>query len=426
MKTNILMLFVLICLAGCKKTVDEPVDEPAVAPFIRPMATPVACKQPVSAIIGPEGGKLVTRDALLSLEIPAGAVQNNTTFTIQQVSSTLEGSGKPTYKISPENLSFLKPAVIRFHYANMALEGSDVNMLAPAYQDEKGIYHAPEFLHDKIAKVITVFTTHFSSWTLYDQYKLSGPDEVGTNGFIKVRLMTYPLLHSLNEDALLMEWDEAAIGTAIGNTDDLLKTAQWKLAGEGGLTLEGLHTVYSAPSQVPAANPVMLSLSMTGKFSSQSPVTEKYILLHPVTITSDEYFTATIDGKKYNVTDAVFVRMPRYIILSGRIMGKMLTMTVSATGIGNYAFGQQHEPGRATLSYIYDNQNGLISQRNGCSLGEPDLIFSPGSVNITAFPEPVGGFLKGSVTGAVLYTHGDYCKTKIKKEIKLSFNVPNI
>lgn len=196
-KYNLLLLICLIIGQACKKpgTETTPISR---EPFYRPVGIPLAGKSPATLTIGANGGKITSTDGSLTLEVPPGAVSASTVFEIQEVNQTLEGNNRPSYKLSPEGTAFLKPITIRFNYSGYNLDGTISEMLAPAYQDDKGLYHAPqEFVNDKAKKILSVSTTHFSNWTLYDWYRLDGPDVVGTEGNIRVKLMTYPFLSSL-------------------------------------------------------------------------------------------------------------------------------------------------------------------------------------------------------------------------------------
>lgn len=165
---------------------------------------------------------------------------------------------------------------------------------------------------------------------------------------------------------------------------------------------------------------------MTGKFEKNGPATTKYTLLHPVTIISDYYFTATIDGVQHNVSQATFVKTPTSYILSGLVDDKrMINLNINAQSKGNFSFGKQGEAGKANFSYAYDNSNTryAVSVRSACSTSEPSLVFSPGQVSITAFPQKAGEDFTGSVSGALLYDQANFCTSGITKNISITFNV---
>jgi hypothetical protein len=423
-KYNVYCLLVLLSFQACKKPAQSDIQT-IPEPYVRPIGTPIQGKVVKRLNIGPEGGSLISADGVLTLQVPAGAIEHDQVFEIQEITSTLEGNNYPTYKLSPEWVKFVKPVQIHFNYQNADLRGSSADMLAPAYQDEKGIYHAPkQFINDKANKKIVVNTTHFSSWTIYDNYRLEGPTEVGTEGNIRIKLMTYPQIPDLTGDDSLQPWDEAKVISQFGYVDEKLKSAEWKITGEGGITPEGLKCLYTAPFDLPSTNPVLVSVSMVGKFESNGPSTAKYTLLYPVTIVSDVFFTATIDGVKHNVTSPAFVKFPGSFTLTGLVDGRrFLTLMVNDLGKGSYAFGILNQPGQAHLSYGYDNTNFVQSFRSSCSPSDPDIVLSPGKVNITSFPEYAGAYIGGNVSGAILYHQYDYCSNQVRKNVSVAFNV---
>ena len=418
------LLLLLLAFQACKKSEKEEIQR-GPEPLIREIGTAIPGKISKRATIGTEGGKISSTDGGLSLDIPAGAVDLNTIFDIQEVTSTLEGNKYPTYKITPEGIRFKKPVTIKINYQNFDLTGSSSEMLAPTYQDEKGIYHVPkEFLNDKANKTLSISTTHFSSWTAYDKYRLEGPTEVGTKGNIQIKLMTYPQVPDLTGDESLQAWDEAEVTDAFGYVDERLKTAEWKLLGEGVVSSQGLKCLYSAPLTPPASNPVLVSVSMTGKFESNGPATAKYTLLYPIQVVSDEYCLAVIDGVEHQVSSAVIAKFPNSFIISGLVDGKrFLTLTVHGTGKGSYPFGMLASSGEAHLSYGYDGSNFVQSMRSACTTGEPNVVLSPGKVNITSYPQQSGGYVAGTVTGAVLYHQTNYCANQVRKSISMSFSL---
>lgn len=66
----------------------------------------------VSAVIGPSGGTLTSSDGRLTLEVPAGAVGAEVTFTVRPVTDPLPGASGTVYELGPEGTTFLQPVAI--------------------------------------------------------------------------------------------------------------------------------------------------------------------------------------------------------------------------------------------------------------------------------------------------------------------------
>src|SRR5690606_6568772 len=73
------------------------------------------CDARDSERIGAKGGVVVSDDGRMSLEIPAGALDEAVDITIEVVDGP-EGSASALYVIEPMGLTFDRPAVLTFDY----------------------------------------------------------------------------------------------------------------------------------------------------------------------------------------------------------------------------------------------------------------------------------------------------------------------
>ena len=167
------LIFLIACMVlSCGKSkVDNPIEDPTENPGDRP--DPVAHGTPigdaVQKSIGTGGGTIAMPDNGISVSIPAGALAAETTFSIQEVSSTIgaNGLGK-SYRLLPENVQFKQDVEITFAYKDSMLAGKFEDLLFMAYQDAKGYWRVPKnTVQDKANKTLKVKTRHFSDWSGY-------------------------------------------------------------------------------------------------------------------------------------------------------------------------------------------------------------------------------------------------------------------
>src|SRR5688500_10913461 len=113
----LLAILVMVASFSCKKSViDKPTPVPA-APLVTAAGTPdgVANSKLITAA---SGGSITSTDGKITVDIPAGALTNNETITIQPVTNTTGlGQGK-AYRLTPHGLAFNKPVTITFPYTD--------------------------------------------------------------------------------------------------------------------------------------------------------------------------------------------------------------------------------------------------------------------------------------------------------------------
>ena len=95
------------------------------------------CDLAVGEQIGRDGGVVVSDDGRLSLEIPAGALDQNVEITIEAVPGP-EGSASDLYVMEPMGLVFDRPVTVTFDYDGETLgeaEADDLTMVAQREAD---------------------------------------------------------------------------------------------------------------------------------------------------------------------------------------------------------------------------------------------------------------------------------------------------
>jgi|GEM_PF-4758916 len=422
MKKNLFMLTIVLIVFSCKKNDQKPETDHA-QPVKRDIGIPITGRSAVTKTIGIDGGSVSADDGLLSVIIPAGALQEATNVSIQAIENTLPGSQGPAYRLLPEGTVFKKPVTIRISYAGINLEGTDPALLRLTYQDAEGYYYMPGVTDvDKVTKTVTTQSSHFSNWTVFECYKLTAPNSVLPGGTADLKIRTYIPIGPLakNPDKVLGDYIET------DDNDPILSSALWRLSGEGTITPYEKGCAYLAPSSVPNQNPVTVSVELTGNFfGSGSSKVQKLILLKPIAIEGSENFTINLDGVSTRVTQGVFFTMGDGLYISGKMQDRQFNIRISAKRTGSFPFKLQSAANAADISLVsqVDLLDYMCSFRTACDETEPTFIFSPGQVEISKYPAQPGEFLQGIVSGATLYTGGNYCSSPKTVKLNASFKI---
>ncbi len=133
----------------------------------------------VTAVIGPDGGTIVSTDEKLTLEIPPGALSTKLTITVKTSSENLGQCGN-LYRITfseEEEFTFLKPVAIRIKYVSDSLpedakeENLRIGLLGPMDCWEL----LSNSIVDKTNRVVNATTDHFSGVGLLYVISTTGP-----------------------------------------------------------------------------------------------------------------------------------------------------------------------------------------------------------------------------------------------------------
>lgn len=119
---------------GSADVFDSSVDNLSGDSVVTP-APPLPVAIPTSATIGPAGGSIRSDDGRLTLKIPAGALASMTSFSIATTSNGAPNGLEAAYDISPDNLTFSKPALLVFTYASTDVNGTGSGNLGLAVQN---------------------------------------------------------------------------------------------------------------------------------------------------------------------------------------------------------------------------------------------------------------------------------------------------
>ncbi|NML39751.1 hypothetical protein HHL17_21310 [Chitinophaga sp. G-6-1-13] len=261
-KVTLLAILLAAC-QGKEKINPQPVPDPGGDNNNSGVVVPVGVVDgtPVTKVIGTAGGTIAMEDNRVSIEIPAGAVNGETTFSIQPITNTnIAGLGK-AFRITPHQ-TLTKPATITIHYENSDLGRTFVEALGIAYQDDQGKWKAVGGVQlNKEMKTVSVKTTHFSDWSFFEAVFIEpGLQFVDPGSTVKLSAKSY---FSANMEDLLSPLTQEGVETYINSPKNdlpLKYIEKWELAGAGKLLPDGSHAVYQAPGDIPATNPATVSV----------------------------------------------------------------------------------------------------------------------------------------------------------------------
>ncbi len=267
-------LLLALCTSACQKDDDHTVQpDPPAARSGHPTAVGTPAGDAVTKEIGPDGGTLATADGKISVQIPGGALATAQTIGIQPITSTNPSGKSKAYRLTPHGVKFNQPVNITFRFGAADLGRNLPEALGIAYQDDKGVWQSlggPRL--DKAAGTLTVATTHFSDWSIFERFWLDPWEaRVDLKGSVVIHVMT----SDLDLAAPLPEGKERALGEPAAVDSALIK--HWRLQGEGMLVGAKNNRKYFAPDQMPATNPqavsVELDLPQPGTFLLVSNIT---------------------------------------------------------------------------------------------------------------------------------------------------------
>ena len=119
MKCSLYVIVVVLYSISCSDNENGNVVSPE--PAVTEIGTPTG--DPVTKDIGGAGGTITSGDGKLDVVVPAGALSNSVTFSIQPVENFCPG-GRVVYELLPEGLTFSQPVTLVFHYTEADMEES--------------------------------------------------------------------------------------------------------------------------------------------------------------------------------------------------------------------------------------------------------------------------------------------------------------
>lgn len=266
-------ILVVMFTASCSKS---KVDKPVVSrpPLVTAPGTPEGAA--VKKTIGAAGGSISSADGNFSVQIPAGALTANQEITLQPVSNQLPAGYGKAYRLTPHNIQFQQPVIIRIRYDETVITNTVPELLAVAYQNEEGKwFYIEELALDKTQKTLTVQTTHFSDWGYFPLFYLD-PSEalVDPGGQLTIKCMA-----TVDDDLFIPLPGEPEV--TVPYQPDAMYFGDWHYSGAGSLQGTGNSAQYKAPNAVPQQNPEAVSVTVKMERKGQ------FLLVSNITIRTD-------------------------------------------------------------------------------------------------------------------------------------------
>jgi hypothetical protein len=255
-----ILAFLAFEITSCRK---DPADKPSKPDTVltTPAGNPVG--NGISKTIGATGGTIATEDGRLTINIPAGAVSENTTIIIYPVNNENPVGIGQAFRLIPHQ-NFLKPVQIVFTYEEEELKNTVAMALAASWQDHKGAWHIMGGTIDTNNKKVTIETTHFSDWSLIKTLELTPRMAVlNFNKTIKLFVQSSLPGELIQPEELPLPLGPGEYGPQTPPID-IVGTfiEKWNLAEEGVLIPKGSVADYIAPASIPARNPVAVSVTL--------------------------------------------------------------------------------------------------------------------------------------------------------------------
>lgn len=273
---TVFLLPILFFMFSCKKSPVEPAPEQG--KYITEPGTPQGVA--VTKKIGVTGGNISSSDGRIKITVPAGALDAETTLTIQPISNKMEqGIGK-AYRLGPHSITFNKPVSITFQYADGEINGTTAELLRIAYQDSTGAWRMPTGTSlDKHSKSVTVTTTHFSDWGIFPMMFIEPAEaRVALNESVNLQVMVCLSADDIEEAEEPHRNDRTVLKPVPAPAFFVKK---WIFSGSGKLTSDGIKATYKAPNQQPDPNPEAVTVEVDMKTKG------KFLLVSNITVLSD-------------------------------------------------------------------------------------------------------------------------------------------
>lgn len=250
-----------VAVAACGAEDGEAGEAPVLVatPAVTEVAAPTGA--PVSRTIGAAGGSLSSADGRLTIDVPEGALAADTDVRITPIGNAAPGS-VVSYRLEPEGVTFASPVSLRFVVTDAELQGSTPEALRIATQTPERTWRV---LADAVlaGDALSATTTHFSDYSLLLGWQIR-PGTASVKAGKSLPLTTrYCALVDAGEEL-------APVAAACQDNKDLapflmnpsVNGVRGGSAAAGTVTLDESTLTFTAPSKVPAANPVAVSVEV--------------------------------------------------------------------------------------------------------------------------------------------------------------------
>lgn len=417
----------ILFLASCHRNSDKndnPFPEETTV-FKTPKAA--AAGALMTKVIGPEGG-IFSFNGDVVMEVPAGAVEAPTTFSIQPVESRIQPkSGKVNYELLPHNVTFNKPVKITFAYDPDWFSTSE-DAIQVAYRKESGTWHSLPTEVNKENHTITVSKESFSEFEFFERF----------------------ILHADKSSIGSGEKTDLYIGTIYEDYDGLLAPLTPHF-------MDGLSCYFVLDKRMASQVSGWTVIEQSGSLNTKNSFKSIATYTAPGTLTHPEVTVqARVEGIKSPLSqNSTLILRKKINLTNGWIKLTMdgtthlLTHNLNASQLGDYSFGIAGtnesgsldfsiaiiinggeakagtysfgflETGTAT-AVLFDNSIDWSSGYYDCTVNRGQS--SEGSVNISKWSHTPGEITSGNFT-AKLYNMTSECD-KASKTVSIEFQIP--
>lgn len=348
------LLFFSTSFLSCKRDHHEEASGQEGGPTPRPVGQPKG--ENATAIVGINGGTVYSEDGLLSIEVPSGALTEDTELGIQPLQPTAVSSVGTSYRLTPHGKQFKKKVTIRFNYWKYKEQLSSVYAPEIAFQQEDGQWTCPGgVINDTEQKVISVQTDHFSDWGLVASMELSPVIKtIGLSQSVSLKALRY--VFPLKGDDWIVPLASPLAGTGEPMKIEENYIVKWQLNGPGTLIGKGAEATYTAPASIQGSHAtatITVELNVQGK---------QVLLISTINIITDG-ISISIDGAPFQTYPGMAVNMPdlfRYSLSSLRISSDIPQIVFmwpendKATASGRFNWSM-HDEDNGDVTFEYDD-----------------------------------------------------------------------
>jgi hypothetical protein len=407
----ILCVSFLLSIGSCRKDAD-PANKGELVPIKAEHG--VSQGNPIVKVIGAAGGQIATPDGMITVDIPAGAVDSDVQFTIQPISKTLASATGPAYRLGPEDVTFHKDVKITFAYTEEDLAGTSEDYLYLAYQDKEGYFYSAYMTEiDKAAHKVRVNTRHFSDWYL--------------NRLFHIVAIRNKLVANEETEILLYYLEQWPDGKVCRRDREPIKTDTWFVNGPGkvkrdrNLEMEndetGVAATYTAPASIVQPTKIAVGAqikNMVNKTHPDRPGTSGLVIVQTeIELMPDEYFTWEVDGTTHVGLSNDAALMGSMTILMGTGLTGGISINLHADRTDNFDMGNEAEPDKFGLTVNISSGTDVPYRGVYYKCNDSKPYYGKGKLTIDKYGS-IGGIISGSIE-ATVYEVGSGCPAKTKK-----------
>jgi len=124
------------------------------------------CVEQEGVTIGPRGGIVVSEDGRFSLEIPAGALDQEVDITLDEVDCEQPNIIGPCYDVGPVGLPLLFPGTITYELDSQMVDAFMAEELAVLTERDEDWRPLADHRVDRDAEIVTASAVYLSSYAV--------------------------------------------------------------------------------------------------------------------------------------------------------------------------------------------------------------------------------------------------------------------